>query len=115
MGAIAEKIKKCVQWVGNIFSKVISWFRDYMVGVNRKTEKFLYKKKDEIMKCNKPKNVGQYLAAQHESAQIKKIADSLSKNLPPADLATADEILKNENFDDEDDKDDKSIISYKEI
>ena len=53
------------------------------------------------MKCEKPKEVGQYLAAQHESKQIQKIADSFSKDLPPADLAEADKILSSENFDDD--------------
>lgn len=101
MGVVGEKIKKCVKWVGNIFAKVIKWFVDYMTGVNKKTEKFLNKKKEDIMKCEKPKEVGQYLAAQHESKQIQKIADSFSKDLPPADLAEADKILSSENFDDD--------------
>lgn len=101
MGIVGEKIKKYVEWVGNIFAKVIKWFIDYMTGVNKKTEKFLNKKKEDIMKCEKPKEVGQYLAAQHESKQIQKIADSFSKDLPPADLAEADKILSSENFDDD--------------
>ena len=58
-------------------------------------------KPEDILKCEKPKAVGQYLAAQHESKQIKKIADSYSKDLPPADLARADEMLCSENFDDD--------------
>ena len=101
MGVIAEKIKKCVEWVGNIFAKVVKWFIEYMYQVNTKTENFLNKKQEDILKCEKPKAVGQYLAAQHESKQIKKIADSYSKDLPPADLARADEILCSENFDDD--------------
>ena len=47
MGNVIEKIKKCVEWVGNIFAKVIKWFRDYMKDVNKKTEKFLNKKQKE--------------------------------------------------------------------
>lgn len=101
MGNVIEKIKKCVEWVGNIFAKVIKWFRDYMKDVNKKTEKFLNKKQEAIMKCEKPKAVGQYLAAQHESKQIQKIADSYSKDLPAADLAAADAILSSTNFDDD--------------
>ena len=101
MGIVGEKIKKCVEWVGNIFAKVIKWFIDYMTGVNKKTEKFLNKNQEDIMKCEKPKEVGQYLAAQHESKQIQNIAKSFSKDLPPADLAAADKILSSENFDDD--------------
>lgn len=102
MGAIvAEKIKKCVKWVGNVFAKVLNWFYSYMTDVNNRTEKFLNKKKEDILKCEKPKAVGQYLAAQHESKQIQKIADSYSEDLPPADLAAADKILLSENFDDD--------------
>ncbi len=101
MGVIGDKIVKCVKWVGNIFAKVIIWFKEYMDGVNKNTEKFLIKKQEDILKCEKPKAVGQYIAAQHESKQIQKIADSYSKDLPPADLAAADEILKSETFDDD--------------
>jgi hypothetical protein len=102
MGAVVyEKMKKCVEWVGNIFSKVIKWFKEYMEVVNKKTEKFLSKKKEAILKCEKPKAIGQYLAAQHESKQIQKIADSYSKDLPPADLAAANKILSSETFDDD--------------
>ena len=57
MGVVGEKIKKCVKWVGNIFAKAIKWFREYMMDVNKKTEKFLNKKKEDIMKCEKPKEV----------------------------------------------------------
>ena len=103
MGIIGEKIKKCVEWVGNVFAKVIKWFIGYMKDVNKKTEKFLDKKKEDIMKWNKPKAVGQYLAAQHESRQIQILAYSFSKDLPPADLAFANDILENETFEDDDD------------
>jgi len=101
MGAVSEKIMKCVAWVGNIFAKVVKWFKEYMMDVNKKTENFLTKKQDIILKCEKPKAVGQYIAAQHESKQIKKIADSYSKDLPPGDLEAADAILSSENFDDD--------------
>ena len=59
MGIVAEKIKKCVSWVGNVFSKVISWFKEFMAEVNGKTEKFLVKKQEDILKCKDPKAVGQ--------------------------------------------------------
>ena len=100
MGNIVEKIQKCVQWVGDIFNKVIKWFKDFMKDVNLKTERFLIKKQEEIKKCNDPKAVGQYLAGKHEAKQIQEIAESFSKDLDAEDLAAAQSILDNEKFDD---------------
>lgn len=101
MGIVAEKIKECVSWVGNVFSKVISWFKEFMAEVNEKTEKFLDKKKEDILKCKDPKAVGQYLAGKHEAKQIEEIAESFSKDLYPEDLEAAKNILESERFDDD--------------
>ena len=101
MGIVGEKIKQCVSWVGNVFSKIISWFIEYMGGVNEKTEKFLDKKKEDILKCKDPKAVGQYVAGKHEANQIEKIAESFSKDLAPEDIEAAKNILESQTFDDE--------------
>ena len=84
---IKEKIRKCVSWVGNIFNKFISWFDKYFFQVNKKTEIFLFKNKEQIKNCEAPPKVGQYLAAKHEANQIQHIADSMAEELSETDLA----------------------------
>ena len=76
-----------------------------MEEVNEKTEIFLFKRKEEILKCKNPKAVGQYLAGKHEAKQIQDIAETFAKDLDPEDLEAAKTILDSESF--EDDKENK--------
>lgn len=101
MGNVLIKIKKCVKWVGNVFNKFISWFKKYMLEVNKNTESFLNENLEEIQNCEEPEKVGQYLAAKDEANQIQEIANNLGEDLSAADLASANEILKRRNFEDD--------------
>lgn len=93
-----EGIKRCVSWVGSIYNKFISWYKKYILRVNKKTEVFLSNNQEEIQNCEEPPRVGQYLAARHEANQIQNIADNIGENLSEADYAAAQEILINESF-----------------
>lgn len=95
MGAV---IKRCVNWVGNVYNKFIKWFKKYKNSVNRKTEEFLNNSLEEIKNCEEPPKVGQYLAAKHEANQIQKIADKIGENLSSTDFSSAQEILDNYSF-----------------
>ena len=101
MGNVLMKIKKGVKWVGNVFNKFISWFKKYMLEVNENTESFLNENLEEIQNCEEPEKVGQYLAAKDEANQIQEIANNLGEDLSAADLASANEILKKRNFEDD--------------
>ena len=98
MGNVAEKIKKLVNWVGDIFAKVIVWFASFITEVNNKTEKFLNKNEKKILKCNDPKSVAKYMAARSDVKQIEKIAEKTGENLDPDDKAEADKMIEEGDF-----------------
>lgn len=98
MGVFAEKVKKLVDWVGDIFARVIDWFVSYMTEVNDKTEKFLNKNEKKILKCNDPKSVAKYMAAKSDVKQIEKIAERTGENLDPDDKAEADKMIEEGDF-----------------
>lgn len=98
MGSVAEKIKKCVVWVGEIFCRVINWFVGYFTEVNNKTEKFLNKNEKKILKCNNPKSVAKYMAAKSDVKQIEIIAEKTGKDLDPDDKAQADKMIEEGDF-----------------
>lgn len=98
MGGVVEKIKACVTWLGNVFKRVISWFGEFLFGINRKTETVLNKRTSEILKCQEPKKVAKYVGAASHHKQTKKIADDLGKDLCPSDKAAADKIIEDEDF-----------------
>ena len=98
MGGVVEAIKGCVTWLGNVFKRVISWFGEFLFGINQKTEGVLNRRTKEILACNEPKKVAKYVGAASHHKQTKKIADDLGKSLTPSDKAAADKIINEEDF-----------------
>jgi len=99
MGCVARAVKRFVGWLGDIFSRVINWFKNFVTGVNNKTENVLMKREKEILQCENPKNVAEYMGAQSHHRQTKKIADDFGKKLSASDKAKADKLLEEEDFD----------------
>lgn len=51
MGGITEKVKKFVNWIGEIIHKVLKWFMDFILkDMEKKTEVFLLKNEEKIKK-----------------------------------------------------------------
>ena len=98
MGGVVEKIKRCVTWLGNVFKRVISWFWEFLFGINRKTEAVLNRRTNEILACQEPKKVAKYVGAASHHKQTKKIADHLGKDLCGSDKAAADKIIEKKIF-----------------
>lgn len=98
MGAFAEGVKRIVTGIGNIFKRVINWFKEFLFGVNQKTENFINSKKEEILKCDEPEKVTQYLGAESHYRQTKQIADNFKKDLTPGDLERATKLSKEMNM-----------------
>ena len=98
MGSFVETAWRCVKWIGNCIYNVISWWGEFMEGVNSFVHGFLMLKRTTIERSDNPKVVGEIVAIEKEKGQLEEKAEEKYKNLSSRDKNTVDELLKKRNY-----------------
>lgn len=100
MGNFYEKIKKLVEWIGDIINKVIKWFnKEIRKDVENKTEEFLLKNEEKIKNSDNPVKIGKIAGQQKALIELQKKVEEEKKELSDADLLTIDSMFSDEEFD----------------
>ena len=100
MGNFYEKIKKLVEWIGDIINKVIKWFnKEIRKDVENKTEEFLLKNEEKIKNSDNPVKIGKIVGQQKALIELQKKVEEEKKELSDADLLTIDSMFSDEEFD----------------
>ena len=98
MGSFAEKVKKLVNWIGNIIQKVIKWFSEIRKDVEKKTEDFLLKNEEKIKNSDDPMKLGKIAGQQKALRELQKRVDEEKKKLSNSDLETIESMFEDESF-----------------
>ena len=100
MGNFYEKIKKLVEWIGDIINKVIKWFnKEIRKDIEKKIEDFLLKNEEKIKNSNNPVKIGKIAGQQKALIELQKKVEEEIKELSDADLRTIDSMFSDEEFD----------------
>ena len=81
MGAVANVVKKAINWIGNCIETVISWWSPHKERVNNITYQYIVINQKFINESQDPKTVMEILAIRKEKEQLDEIAASKYRSL----------------------------------
>jgi hypothetical protein len=98
MGAVANVVKKAINWIGNCIETVISWWSPHKERVNNITYQYIVINQKFINESQDPKTVMEILAIRKEKEQLDEIAASKYRSLSWSDRQMLDELLEQKDY-----------------
>ena len=98
MGAVANVVKKAINWIGNCIETVISWWSPHKERVNNITFQYIVINQDFINESHDPHAVMEIMSIKKEKDQLDEIADSKYRSLSWSDRQRLDELLAQRNY-----------------
>jgi hypothetical protein len=98
MGAFLELVKKLLNFMSEIISRVLNWFVDVREEVEHNTSEFLMYNKPKILASDNPIKVGKIAGQQKAIRELERITEEEKKDLSASDLDTIESMFSNENF-----------------
>jgi len=94
MGGFVSSCWNFVTWIGNSIIKIATWWDDFISRVNTNVVSFLETKKSRILDARKPREVGELVAIQKHTNELKWEYLKRRNNLCTYDKNLIDDILK---------------------
>lgn len=97
MGNFFKYVEMTINWMSNIFHRVLIWFRgDIQTDVEQKTTNFVKDKEDVIKTADDPHEFGKVVAVQKGLIEVNKYVDGQKRKLTPGDKNKLDDLFAGE-------------------